>query len=203
MSNKQQIGSGKYGYIYLVRQSDKSPYYKIGFSTNPAARVSQLEASSPTRFVLIHLIKVSTGVKLERELHRKFASKRARNEWFKLSKEDVDYVKAIESEDVVFPQLEMTDEYKRWLEEQRELEALLKKTSGDMDAYMKQHVPPNSDSVAAITFLNAIQFGISELSDIDKARLQYLMSRRQPKRMWAADTIHQRLEDENLLGDES
>jgi len=63
-------------------------FYKIGKSKNPALREKTLQSEKPT-IEIIEILKKD----IEKKLHTKFASKRIRGEWFKLTKEEVDSIK--------------------------------------------------------------------------------------------------------------
>ena len=63
-------------------------FYKIGKSKNPALREKTLQAEKPTIEVIAVLKK-----DIEKKLHTRFASKRIRGEWFKLTKEEVNSIK--------------------------------------------------------------------------------------------------------------
>jgi hypothetical protein len=80
----------KHPEVYFI-QSDAGPI-KIGHSDVGArSRLSQLQTSSP---IGLKLLKVLPGtIKLERELHRKFAQYRLRGEWFQPSPELLEFIK--------------------------------------------------------------------------------------------------------------
>jgi hypothetical protein len=73
---------------YLMRETQRG-YYKIGKAMNPKIRESTLQAELPT-IELLHIIERD----IEAYLHKKFAAKRLRGEWFNLSKSDVNYIKS-------------------------------------------------------------------------------------------------------------
>lgn len=84
----------KQQYTYLM--SGAPGLYKIGWTTNPKSRISQMGGQAyPVKYVC--LIKTDNGEKLEKELHQQFASKRMRSqaEWFALTPDDVEYVKSL------------------------------------------------------------------------------------------------------------
>jgi len=65
--------------------------YKIGRSTNPTRREKTLQSEKPTIELLFH----NSGFHFdETALHRKFADKRVRGEWFKLDADDLSEVKS-------------------------------------------------------------------------------------------------------------
>lgn len=87
----------------------RSGFYKIGESRKPEYRERTLQADTP----LVDLIQAWAGsAKDERNLHRMFAEKRLRGEWFRLDDEsDVERVYAYfdgceryDNNDLMFPQ---------------------------------------------------------------------------------------------------
>jgi hypothetical protein len=65
--------------------------YKIGRSNNPTRREKTLQSEKPTIELLFH----NSGFHFdETALHRKFADKRVRGEWFKLDADDLSEVKS-------------------------------------------------------------------------------------------------------------
>ena len=67
---------------------DTSGLYKIGKSTDPLKRETSLSCGNPNIRLLF-----SIDYDIENELHKKFASKRVYGEWFKLNREDLDYIR--------------------------------------------------------------------------------------------------------------
>lgn len=86
----QKAGSG---YVYLAASNNGS--WKIGTTRDIERRLSQLQHQSPT------LIRLETWTfsedprNLEKMLHEKFSAKRLYGEWFELSPEDVEEIKAM------------------------------------------------------------------------------------------------------------
>lgn len=79
------------GYIYLMRNC-RNGLIKIGFSSNPKFREKTLQSEEPE----IELIFKRKGSFFDEDaLHSRFASKRVRGEWFRLSLDDI---KSIQSE---------------------------------------------------------------------------------------------------------
>jgi len=80
---------------YLMLDSN-TEYTKIGKAKNPQKRERTLQSEKPT----ISLIKVCETL-VESELHKKYADKRVRVEWFNLSEQDIsDIVKEYDFHDV-------------------------------------------------------------------------------------------------------
>lgn len=68
--------------------TDNSGLYKIGSTTNLNERLKQLSIGNPNIQLCFYL-----KCDVERILHDKFASKRVKGEWFKLTKEDLAYMR--------------------------------------------------------------------------------------------------------------
>jgi hypothetical protein len=79
---------GKQGYVYLIVEDlpgGALVYGKVGFSTNPPARVAELQTGNP-RKLRLHLAKPGTEAD-EAALHAKYAHKNVLQEWFIITKE--------------------------------------------------------------------------------------------------------------------
>lgn len=74
------------GAVYLLRHG---PHHKIGCSKQPEDRIAELRLMLPPRIHLVHIIKTDDPFGVESYWHRRFAAKRARGEWFKLTRQDV------------------------------------------------------------------------------------------------------------------
>lgn len=80
------------GYVYLVSCGRR---YKIGMSKDVSKRIAGMML--PPTAKIVCTIKSDEKRKLERELHEKFASKRRKGEWFRLTAADVEYIKSLAS----------------------------------------------------------------------------------------------------------
>ena len=60
-------------------------HIKIGFTTSPKERISQLQVNCPERLIIIHIGKGTH--KQEAELHRKFKKQNISGEWFEDTEE--------------------------------------------------------------------------------------------------------------------
>ena len=78
-------------YVYLMLNK-RNNYIKIGKSIRPAFREKTLQADEPDIEVITFWKAPST---LERQLHKQFALKRQRGEWFKLNLKDLMQIKKI------------------------------------------------------------------------------------------------------------
>ncbi len=93
MSDQVSNGtSPKQGYVYLFETV--GGFFKIGQSIDPEERVKAF-ASLPFEIRLRHKIAVDDMDYWERDLHRNFAERRARGEWFRLTAEDVAWIEKI------------------------------------------------------------------------------------------------------------
>jgi hypothetical protein len=83
-----------YGYVYLAHM-ESTPYYKIGKSARPEKRISELNgAMLPTNIVLVHAIQTDMMTTLESDLHCYFQHCHVRGEWYQLTIDEVEYLKA-------------------------------------------------------------------------------------------------------------
>lgn len=79
---------GKQGYVYLIIEVNPGgglSYGKVGYSTNPKARVAELQTGNP-RPLALHALKTGT-VEDEAALHRKYISNNILQEWFHITKD--------------------------------------------------------------------------------------------------------------------
>ena len=75
--------------IYIITDGTN---YKIGYSGLPTSRLKWLQTGNSARLALIHIMK--GGRRLESILHERYASKRLVSEWFALTQEDLEEIKA-------------------------------------------------------------------------------------------------------------
>ena len=90
--NFKEIREPLVGYIYLLRQGD---IFKIGRSKNPSERRRVHNNTSPVEVSLEHKLHVIDMESAESWLHRRFKQKLIKNEWFRLTPEDVAWVKQL------------------------------------------------------------------------------------------------------------
>lgn len=77
--------------IYIIHCDG---YCKIGYTRgSPRERLSQLQVGSPHEMTLMSI--TPGDLQTEADLHRAFASKRVRGEWFELTIEDIQWVRRI------------------------------------------------------------------------------------------------------------
>ena len=80
----------KRGFVYIIKVND---FYKIGRATNINGRMKRYITENPYETELIFKKEVDDYVKVEEFLLEKFKDKRVRSEWFKLTEDDIKWVK--------------------------------------------------------------------------------------------------------------
>lgn len=88
------------GYIYLVRAITPDNHYKIGLSKNPVTRIESMSVKLPFPIESIHQFPTNNMHIAERQLHERYADKRANGEWFQLTDQDVQDICGIERMDI-------------------------------------------------------------------------------------------------------
>lgn len=79
------------GSIYLIGQSDTPNIFKIGCTRgNVAKRSKALQTGNSEELYIAKSFETSSPFKLEKMLHMKYEPKLYLNEWYELTKEDVD-----------------------------------------------------------------------------------------------------------------
>jgi hypothetical protein len=78
------------GYVYLLEAV--GGFYKIGKTVNPKSRKRTFGVKLPMAVEFKHLIHTDNMHKLEKDLHRLFAAKRLRGEFFDLTPADVEFI---------------------------------------------------------------------------------------------------------------
>ncbi len=81
------------GHVYVLGAPD---FYKIGRAKNVDDRLKQLAIQLPWKVEVAHTIPCEDYAAAERELHRRYADRRANGEWFMLTPQDVEWIKGIE-----------------------------------------------------------------------------------------------------------
>lgn len=80
--------STKHGFVYLFRIG-QGTNYKIGFAENVGRRLAEVQSQHPEPVELIHNIRTDDPAGIEKYWHLRFADKRIRREFFKLTQQDV------------------------------------------------------------------------------------------------------------------
>lgn len=76
------------GYVYVVRADNG--LVKIGMALNWHLRIQQLNSALPYELEVLHVVECDEPRRLERTLHERYAEKRVRREWFRLSDADLE-----------------------------------------------------------------------------------------------------------------
>jgi hypothetical protein len=82
----------QFGYVYLLKATNG--LHKIGLSKDAERRLKDFE-NLPFGVEYICVIESEDMRGLESSLHKRFAAKRVRGEWFDLDAEDVDYIRSL------------------------------------------------------------------------------------------------------------
>lgn len=92
--DKSDITANKQaGTIYLI-QAGESEYYKIGITKDSIEyRLKQLQTGNHLKLKVVRLYFSQDCFFEEKELHKQFSLKHSIGEWFKLSKEDIEFLK--------------------------------------------------------------------------------------------------------------
>ena len=78
------------GYVYLLANFGEDSTYKIGVTRGDInKRIKKLQTGSSGEIVLISKYETKIPFFIEKWLHFKFCKNKIRNEWFKLSDEEV------------------------------------------------------------------------------------------------------------------
>lgn len=80
--------------IYLIRDSERN-HYKIGIAVDVKARLQHLQTANSAKLELICSIPTNEPAVLEKTLHTKFQVQKVMNEWFKLTNDDIAYIKSL------------------------------------------------------------------------------------------------------------
>jgi hypothetical protein len=80
------------GWIYLLKGPNN--LYKIGYTKrNPIKRIIEYSPKLPFKTKLFISFPALFGIKTEHALHERLENKHIRGEWFKLTHDDIEYIK--------------------------------------------------------------------------------------------------------------
>lgn len=82
---------GKIGYVYLMQDSQGK--HKIGRSKGPSKRRQALSSKANAVNIVCLIPREDCYLRLEQQLHWVFSKKRVHGEWFRLTSDDVQYIK--------------------------------------------------------------------------------------------------------------
>lgn len=80
------------GHVYLIQAATDEALFKIGRTKHLPSRLKTIGLKLPFEVKLVHSIEVEDSVLAEASLHNRFATKRMNGEWFKLDREDVEWI---------------------------------------------------------------------------------------------------------------
>lgn len=83
----------KPGYIYVL--SGAGGLYKLGVTRHPKDRIATISKGCPWPVAVEFIREVSDPYGLELSLKEHFVSKKSNGEWFRLTPEDVEYIKGL------------------------------------------------------------------------------------------------------------
>lgn len=87
------------GYVYILRGIDG--WFKIGKAKDVSDRTAKVGILVPFATTLILTISTNNRHGLERELHNQFAHVRGNGEWFKLTENDLAWLKSLDGAEVI------------------------------------------------------------------------------------------------------
>lgn len=83
-------------YVYLIGDSEREGAYKIGMTKQKMEkRLKALQTGNASNLEVYYIHETEDAYTLEAMLHRKYQSKRIKNEWFELSDEEVRGFKSV------------------------------------------------------------------------------------------------------------
>lgn len=83
-------------YVYLIGDSEREGAYKIGMTKQKMEkRLKALQTGNASNLEVCYIHETEDAYTLEAMLHRKYQSKRIKNEWFELSDEEVRGFKSV------------------------------------------------------------------------------------------------------------
>lgn len=89
------------GFVYVIKND--AGLYKIGKTINPKDRIKIFSVKLPFDIEYTMVIRTKDYSSLETKLHKRFAHKRKRGEWFTLSEDDIERLRAEYAKHIVDP----------------------------------------------------------------------------------------------------
>lgn len=83
------------GFVYIIKETGLGRFYKIGRTTAIVSRLSTLETAMPYPMEIVDIYPCRRFAELETALHRRYADKRHRNEWFELDDSDLQTIRLL------------------------------------------------------------------------------------------------------------
>ncbi|AOP33813.1 hypothetical protein A0128_08135 [Leptospira tipperaryensis] len=83
---------GPEGYLYIIADAK---HYKIGITQDVEARFRNLQTSTSSELKMVYSEKLRDYQSLEKKIHKEFAHKRVKGEWFDLVDADIIAIKAL------------------------------------------------------------------------------------------------------------
>lgn len=89
------------GFVYVINGGGAHGLYKIGKSANPLKRLQDFQSGSALILSLEHTFRTNDMAALERLLHWRFVRQRVHHEWFRLSYEDIQWLKRLDARNIL------------------------------------------------------------------------------------------------------
>ena len=77
----------------MIKAKGLDGVYKIGLSIDPRRRVQYLQSYCPVPLEIEYTITNKYGGNIERVLHKRFRAGWMHHEWFRLSAQDIDWIR--------------------------------------------------------------------------------------------------------------
>lgn len=88
-NEKKYVIKNNNGYIYIIKER----YYKIGRTKRFPERPFQVQTELPHKSEIIYYCEVNNYNDVEKQLHKRFKTKKMNGEWFNLDEKDIENLK--------------------------------------------------------------------------------------------------------------